>query len=140
MERLFTNRLDPQAHPYFAGIADLKVSTHFLISRTGALTQFVSTNDRAWHAGVSEWRGRGRCNDYSVGIELEGTDELAYTAKQYVRLCTLARALVGRYPSIEGVVGHSEISPGRKSDPGRAFDWGRFMGQSGLPQGFRNLT
>ena len=140
VERLFTNRLDPDAHPYFSGIAALRVSAHFLVSRTGGLTQFVSTSRRAWHAGTSEWRGMGRCNDYSIGIELEGTDERPYTGKQYLRLGALTRALVGRYPSIIGVAGHSEIAPDRKTDPGPAFEWKRFMTQSGLPQGFRNLT
>lgn len=140
VERLFTNRLDPAAHPYFSEIADLKVSAHFLVTRVGALTQFVSTDRRAWHAGASEWRGRERCNDYSVGIELEGTDHQAYTAKQYLRLGALARALVERYPSIAGVAGHSEIAPARKTDPGPAFDWRRFMVQSGMPRAFRKLT
>jgi AmpD protein len=140
VERLFTNRLDPDAHPYFAGIAHMKVSAHFLVSRAGVLTQFVSANHRAWHAGVSEWRTRRRCNDFSVGIELEGTDRQAYTARQYRCLGALARTLVKRYPSIAGVAGHSEIAPGRKTDPGPAFDWGRFMRESGLPQGFRKLS
>ena len=140
VERLFTNRLDPESHPYFADIASMRVSAHFLVSRTGALTQFVRTTCRAWHAGASEWRGRTRCNDYSVGIELEGTDDQAFTGKQYLRLGALARALVRRHPSIVGVAGHCEIAPGRKTDPGPAFDWRRFMVQSGLPQGFRNLT
>ena len=140
VERLFTNTLSAMDHPYYAGIAALKVSAHFFISRTGALTQFVSTDHRAWHAGVSSWRRRGRCNDFSVGIELEGTDEHPYTLKQYRRLAALNRALIGRYPSIQGVCGHSEIAPGRKTDPGQAFDWRRFMVQSGLPQRFRRLA
>ena len=125
IERLFTNRLDPGAHPYFATVATLKVSSHFLIRRDGALVQFVSCADRAWHAGVSAWNGRRRCNDFSVGIELEGTDENPYTAAQYAMLARLAKALRRRYP-IADVVGHSDIAPGRKTDPGPAFDWARF--------------
>ena len=125
IERLFTNRLDPGAHPYFATVATLKVSSHFLIRRDGALVQFVSCADRAWHAGVSAWNGRRRCNDFSVGIELEGTDENPYTAAQYAVLARLAKALRRRYP-IADVVGHSDIAPGRKTDPGPAFDWARF--------------
>ena len=140
VEQLFTNSLDPDAHPYFAGIVALRVSAHFLISRAGALTQFVSTDRRAWHAGMSSWRNRAGCNDFSVGIELEGTDQIPYTFKQYRRLGSLSRALVECYPSITGVAGHNEIAPGRKTDPGPAFDWRRFMAQSGLPQRFRNLT
>ena len=125
IERLFTNRLDPGAHPYFATVATLKVSSHFLIRRGGALVQFVSCADRAWHAGVSAWNGRQRCNDFSVGIELVGADEKPYTAAQYAVLARLAKALRRRYP-IADVVGHSDIAPGRKTDPGPAFDWARF--------------
>ena len=124
IERLFTNRLDPEAHPYYATVAPLKVSTHFLIRRDGALFQFVSCADRAWHAGVSVWNGRRRCNDFSVGIELEGTDEIPYTKAQYAMLSRLAKALRQRYP-IEDIVGHNDIAPGRKTDPGPAFDWAR---------------
>jgi len=125
IERLFTNRLDPGAHPYFATVATLKVSSHFLIRRDGTLVQFVSCADRAWHAGVSAWNGRQRCNDFSIGVELEGTDENPYTAAQYAVLARLAKALRRRYP-IADVVGHSDIAPGRKTDPGPAFDWVRF--------------
>jgi AmpD protein len=125
VERLFTNRLDPAAHPYFATIADLRVSAHFLIRRDGALMQFVACGERAWHAGESTWRGRARCNDFSIGIELEGTDALPYTTPQYAMLGRLVRALRRRY-AIEDVVGHSDIAPGRKTDPGPAFDWPRF--------------
>jgi N-acetyl-anhydromuramoyl-L-alanine amidase len=124
IERLFTNRLDPQAHPYFATIADLRVSSHFLVRRGGALVQFVACEERAWHAGESTWRGRTRCNDFSIGIELEGSDELPYADVQYATLARLVRALFRRYP-IEDVVGHSDIAPGRKTDPGTAFDWAR---------------
>lgn len=138
--RLFTNRLDAAAHPYFAQIAGLRVSAHFFIARSGALTQFVRTARRAWHAGASAWRGRARCNDFSIGIEIEGADHLPYTARQYRRLATLARQLCARHPGICGVAGHDEVAPGRKTDPGPAFDWQRFMRESGLPQGFRGLV
>jgi N-acetyl-anhydromuramoyl-L-alanine amidase len=124
IERLFTNRLDPSAHPYFATIAALRVSAHFLVRRDGELLQFVSCLRRAWHAGESSWRGRERCNDFSIGIELEGTDDLPYTAAQYAMLARLARALRRRYP-IDDVAGHSDVAPGRKTDPGPTFDWER---------------
>jgi N-acetyl-anhydromuramoyl-L-alanine amidase len=123
--RLFTNRLDPGQHPYYASIAALRVSAHFLVRRDGALIQFVSCNDRAWHAGASTWKGRERCNDYSVGVELEGTDATPYAAAQYTMLARLTRALRRRYP-IADVVGHSDIAPGRKTDPGPSFDRARF--------------
>jgi AmpD protein len=121
---LFTNRLDPAAHPYYAGIAQLRVSEHFLIRRRGELVQFVACGERAWHAGASAWRGRAGCNDYSIGIELEGTDDRAYTAAQYRRLARLIRLLRRRYP-LPDLAGHSEVAPGRKTDPGPAFDWDR---------------
>ena len=124
VEKLFTNRLDAEAHPYFATIAGLRVSSHFLVRRDGALLQFVRCAERAWHAGESVWRGRACCNDFSIGIELEGTDELPYAAAQYVALARLARALFRRY-GIRHIVGHSDIAPGRKTDPGPAFDWHR---------------
>jgi AmpD protein len=123
--QLFTNQLDPAAHPYFATVAQLRVSAHFLIARDGALTQFVSCTRRAWHAGASAWRGREQCNDFSIGVELEGTDELAYEAGQYRVLARLTRALRRRYP-IADFAGHQDIAPGRKTDPGPAFDWARF--------------
>jgi AmpD protein len=119
---LFLNRLQPDAHPYYAGIAHLRVSAHFLIRRDGNIIQFVSCAQRAWHAGVSRWQGRERCNDFSIGIELEGTDEAPYEAAQYQRLNELIAALRARYP-IAGVVGHSDVAPGRKTDPGPAFLW-----------------
>jgi AmpD protein len=122
--RLFTNRLDPAAHPSFATVAGLRVSAHFLIRRDGALLQFVSANDRAWHAGVSAWRERDRCNDFSIGIELEGADAIPYTGIQYAMLVRLIKVLVRRYP-IADIAGHSDIAPGRKTDPGPAFDWRR---------------
>jgi len=123
--RLFTNRLDAGRHPYYATIRELRVSAHFLVRRDAALIQFVSCNDRAWHAGASTWKGRERCNDYSVGVELEGTDEIPYAAAQYAMLARLARALGRRYP-IADIVGHSDVAPGRKSDPGPSFDRARF--------------
>lgn len=119
---LFTNQLDPQAHPYYREIADMRVSAHFLIRRDGRLIQFVSVAHRAWHAGVSTWDGRERCNDFSIGIELEGCDELPFTAVQYLTLNALLADLSRRYP-LQAVVGHSDIAPGRKTDPGPDFDW-----------------
>ena len=122
----FLNRLDPAAHPYYAGIAGLRVSAHFLIRRDGSLLQFVSCDRRAWHAGQSSWCGRERCNDFSVGIELEGSDETAFADVQYERLGRLASVLHARYP-IAASVGHSDIAPGRKTDPGPYFDWARYF-------------
>lgn len=122
--QLFTNSLDPQAHPYYAGIHHLRVSAHFFIRRTGALIQFVDPQMRAWHAGVSSWRGRERCNDFSIGIELEGCDTLPFEAVQYEVLADLLAGLCERFP-IEGVTGHSDIAPGRKTDPGPFFSWTR---------------
>ncbi|MFC5302385.1 1,6-anhydro-N-acetylmuramyl-L-alanine amidase AmpD [Azospira restricta] len=126
---LFANRLDASRHPYFAGIRDLRVSAHFLIRRDGELIQFVSCDDRAWHAGVSCWRGRERCNDFSIGVELEGCDELPFESAQYERLCELV-AILGRAYPLRDIAGHSEIAPGRKTDPGPCFDWSRL---SALP-------
>ena len=125
IERLFTNCLDPAAHPYFRENCGLKVSAHFLVRRDGTVIQFVPAERRAWHAGVSSWRGRERCNDFSIGIELEGSDELAYEPAQYRALSNAIHALCLAYPSlsIERVAGHSDIAPGRKTDPGLAFDW-----------------
>lgn len=124
VEALFTNQLDPAAHPYFEKIKDLRVSAHFFIRRDGHLMQFVPCALRAWHAGVSSWQGRERCNDYSIGIELEGTDEAPFTEAQYVSLNQLLSELRRAYP-IAAVAGHSDIAPGRKTDPGPCFDWGR---------------
>ena len=121
----FMNRLDPHAHPYFESIAALRVSAHFFIRRNGALLQFVPCVQRAWHAGQSAWCGRTRCNDFSIGIELEGSDDIPYTDAQYQRLGALARALHASYPIVSSV-GHSDIAPGRKTDPGPEFDWPRF--------------
>ena len=122
--QLFTNRLDPRRHPYYAAIASLKVSAHFLIRRDGELLQFVGCNDRAWHAGVSDWKGRAQCNDFSIGIELEGADDSPYAAAQYTMLARLVRALRRVYP-IADVAGHSDVAPTRKTDPGPAFNWSR---------------
>jgi AmpD protein len=121
---LFLNRLDPAAHAYYADIAHLRVSAHFLIRRDGEIVQFVSCTQRAWHAGVSQWHGRERCNDFSVGIELEGADEISFEDAQYARLAGLIEALKARYPVVN-VTGHCDIAPGRKTDPGAAFDWSR---------------
>lgn len=121
---LFTNQLNPAQHPYYAQIAQLKVSAHFWIRRDGELIQFVPCEQRAWHAGVSQWQGRERCNDFSVGIELEGSDLEAFTDAQYLSLERLITALRTRYP-ITQVVGHADIAPGRKTDPGPFFDWQR---------------
>ena len=126
---LFCNTLDSNAHPYFAEIAELRVSAHFFIDRQGAISQFVSTQERAWHAGVSSWCGRDNCNDFSIGIELEGTDYSPYTAQQYQQLAQLIQCLRREYPRIatSAIVGHSDIAPGRKTDPGPAFDWQRLQ-------------
>jgi AmpD protein len=123
--QLFTNELDPAEHPYFETLAGTRVSAHFLIRRDGRLLQFVPCAKRAWHAGESSWKGRSRCNDFSIGIELEGTGETPFTTPQYRRLAALTRALQARYP-IRDIVGHSDIAPGRKSDPGPHFDWARY--------------
>lgn len=120
--QLFTNRLDPNAHPYFKAIEGLKVSAHFLIRRSGELIQFVSCAHRAWHAGISTWKGRSRCNDFSLGVELEGCDTLPFEGIQYQVLARLIACLRHRYPAGD-MAGHSDIAPGRKTDPGPCFDW-----------------
>jgi N-acetyl-anhydromuramoyl-L-alanine amidase len=127
VEQLFTNRLDPSSHPYYREIHALRVSAHFFIRRDGSVIQFVPTNRRAWHAGASCWRGRERCNDFSLGIELEGCDEAPFTDIQYIRLARLIRILRKAFV-IEDVVGHADIAPGRKTDPGPRFDWQRLRG------------
>ena len=132
IERFFTNRLDPSAHPYFAQIADLQVSAHFLIRRDGDLLQFVSCDQRAWHAGRSSWRGRDNCNDWSVGIELEGLEGQGFESAQYPALATLLRAISRRYP-VRELVGHEHVAPGRKLDPGAGFDWSVLVPQPGVP-------
>jgi AmpD protein len=124
VERLFTNRLDVQAHPSFAELQGLRVSAHFFVRRDGRVLQFVSCERRAWHAGVSAWRGRANCNDWSIGIELEGLPGQAFEAPQYAMLARLLRALALRYPITE-VTGHEHVAPERKQDPGPGFDWAR---------------
>ena len=121
---LFTNCLDWDADPYYAKIRGMQVSTHFFIRRDGSLIQFVPCGLRAWHAGVSNWRGRERCNDFSLGIELEGSDDLPFADAQYASLNPLLATLLQTYP-IEAIVGHADIAPGRKTDPGPYFDWTR---------------
>lgn len=126
IERLFTNCLDPAAHPYFREVCDLKVSSHFLVRRDGALLQFVPAQARAWHAGASRWRGRERCNDFSIGVELEGTDEGPFAEAQYEKLLALIGALRRSLPLRE-LAAHSDVAPGRKTDPGAGFDWLRVL-------------
>ncbi|WP_151702919.1 1,6-anhydro-N-acetylmuramyl-L-alanine amidase AmpD [Nitrincola alkalilacustris] len=127
---LFCNRLDPDAHPYFAEIAHLQVSAHLLITRTGRVVQYVPFDKRAWHAGASCFEGRDNCNDFSIGIELEGTDDTPYTSEQYDVLSVVTRALMKAYPAItpQRITGHCDIAPDRKTDPGPIFDWPRFIG------------
>jgi N-acetyl-anhydromuramoyl-L-alanine amidase len=126
IERFFTNCLDPAAHPYFQEICALKVSSHFLVRRDGELVQFVPTTRRAWHAGVSRWRGRERCNDFSIGVELEGLDDTPFADAQYDCLIALVPALRARHP-LHHLAAHSDIAPGRKTDPGPGFDWPRLL-------------
>ena len=127
IEQLFTNQLDWAAHPYFKQIEGMRVSSHVLIRRDGQVVQFVPFHARAWHAGVSQYQGRERCNDFSIGIELEGTDDTAYEAEQYRELARVILALCRAYStlSIDHLVGHSDVAPGRKTDPGECFDWPR---------------
>lgn len=127
IDRLFTNSLPPEEHPYFATMWTLKVSSHLLIRRDGEPVQYVPFHERAWHAGASSYQGRERCNDFSIGIELEGADEIAYEPAQYRMLSAVIVALRDAYPSLSltRIAGHSDIAPGRKTDPGPAFDWQR---------------
>jgi AmpD protein len=125
IEKFFTNQLDSNAHPYYAQLKDVRVSSHFLIRRDGGIVQFVSCAQRAWHAGVSSWQGRSRCNDFSIGIELEGSDYVPFTERQYAALARLTRRLQRAYP-IRSIAGHSDIAPVRKTDPGPHFDWPRY--------------
>lgn len=122
---LFTNQINPQAHPYYQSLQELKVSAHFFIRRDGTTIQFVSCHDRAWHAGVSSWQGKDRCNNFSIGIELEGSDTTPFTDAQYTTLIALTQCLCGHYP-IKHIAGHSDIAPDRKTDPGPYFDWKRY--------------
>jgi N-acetyl-anhydromuramoyl-L-alanine amidase len=126
IERLFTNRLDHEAHPFFGTLRGLHVSAHFLIRRDGELVQFVDTQNRAWHAGVSRFLGRERCNDFSIGVELEGDGSRRFSAAQYRRLRRLVGWLRVRHP-LRWIAGHSDIAPGRKIDPGPTFDWCRLL-------------
>ena len=125
IEHFFLNRLPSRRHPYFGTISELRVSSHLLIDRKGGLTQFVALDKRAWHAGLSSFRGRERCNDFSIGIELEGSDHIPYTETQYRSLARVTREIMSIYPAIsrENIVGHCDIAPGRKTDPGPSFDW-----------------
>jgi AmpD protein len=127
IDRLFTNTLPAQEHPYFAEIATLRVSSHLVIRRDGALTQYVAFPERAWHAGVSCYEGRAACNDFSIGVELEGSDTIPYEERQYTALAAVVAALCAAYPRLSPtrLVRHSDIAPGRKTDPGPAFDWPR---------------
>ncbi len=129
VDKLFTNTLPPDAHPYFAEIQSLRVSAHVFIARDGTLTQYVPFKQRAWHAGNSNWCGRAACNDFSIGIELEGSDEEPYDDRQYPALATLIATLQQGYPALASgaIAGHSDIAPGRKTDPGPAFDWDRLQ-------------
>jgi len=128
IDDFFLNQLDPKTHPYFETICHLQVSAHLLIRRDGSITQFVPFDERAWHAGVSTFNSAENCNDFSIGIELEGTDQLAYTEAQYIELSRCCRSLIEKYPLIttDNIVGHSDIAPGRKTDPGETFDWEKF--------------
>lgn len=125
IDQFFCGVLNSAEHPYFTTIAGLRVSAHLLISRDGVVTQFVPFDKRAWHAGLSSFQGRDRCNDFSIGIELEGADDVAYEKIQYERLATIIKALMDKYPHItrDRMIGHSDIAPGRKTDPGPLFDW-----------------
>jgi len=128
IDALFTNSLDPDIHPYFRAIQGMQVSSHVLVRRDGAITQYVPFHQRAWHAGESCFDNRSRCNDFSIGIELEGSDDVPYTGAQYAALAELVQALIRAYPALglERIIGHSDIAPGRKTDPGPAFDWVHF--------------
>jgi len=129
--RLFTNTLDTALHPYYAQLRGLKVSAHFLVRRDGEIIQFVACGKRAWHAGVSSWHGRERCNDFSIGIELEGDDYQPFADAQYAALTRLTRLLRRAFP-VGGIAGHSDIAPGRKTDPGPHFDWQRYSRLIGI--------
>lgn len=136
IDELFTNCLDPLAHPYFEELRELCVSAHLLIRREGRIVQFVPFQRRAWHAGRSCWRGRPECNDYSIGIELEGADDVPYTDRQYEVLADVIRALIRAYPRLEArtIAGHCDVAPGRKTDPGPAFDWLRLYDRLADPE------
>ncbi len=128
IDKLFCNQLNPDDHPYFKEIHQLTVSSHLVIKRTGEILQYVPFDKRAWHAGQSSYEGRERCNDFSIGIELEGTETVPYTDAQYLELAAVVKTLLNTYPSLstEWITGHSDIAPGRKTDPGESFDWEKF--------------
>tara|TARA_Y100000591_G_scaffold73061_1_gene60731 strand:- start:420 stop:959 length:540 start_codon:yes stop_codon:yes gene_type:complete len=129
IEKFFLNQLDPEKHEYFKEIHELKVSSHLLIARDGAITQFVPFDKKAWHAGISSYKDRENCNEFSIGIELEGTDDKKYDERQYQSLIDVTKTLIKTYPKIlkENIVGHSDIAPDRKTDPGPAFDWQYYL-------------
>lgn len=135
---LFCNQLDCAAHPDFQGLRGVRVAAHFFINRGGLLTQFVPCRQRAWHAGVSSFAGRERCNDFSIGVELEGTGDIPYTLAQYQTLAWLTQQLLKTYP-LRHVAGHSDIAPGRKTDPGESFDWAFYFSLAQLPESFRSI-
>lgn len=128
IDQLFCNRLNPDEHPYFKEIHQLTVSSHLVIKRSGEIVQYVPFDKRAWHAGQSNYEGRERCNDFSIGIELEGTETVPYTEAQYLELAAVVKTLLATYPRLSGqrITGHSDIAPGRKTDPGESFDWQKF--------------
>ena len=134
VEQFFQGKLNPVLHPYFKTIQDLQVSSHLYIKRNGEIIQFVPFHQRAWHAGVSSFNGRSACNDFSIGIELQGVDDLAYTEEQYQALAQITLSIMAKYPSIEKntIVGHCDIAPGRKTDPGEAFDWVKYYALIGV--------
>ena len=136
VERFFLNKLDKAEHPFFSEIEGVTVSAHFFIRRTGEVIQFVSVDQRAWHAGVSEFQGEENCNDFSLGVEMEGTDESPYETLQYQALVGLTKDLMVEYPDIisNRITGHSDIAPGRKTDPGPAFDWTRYLSSLNEPE------
>ena len=125
IDDLFMGRLDPDAHPCFRDLEGLRVSAHYLVRRDGTLVQYVDPDKRAWHAGVSSWKGRDRCNDFSIGVELEGSDDVPFAEPQYEALVALAKSLFARYGALD-LAGHSDVAPGRKTDPGPWFDWERY--------------
>ncbi len=131
IDQLFCNQLNPEEHPYFKEIYQLRVSSHLLIKRTGEIVQYIPFNKRAWHAGISEYKGKDRCNDFSIGVELEGSENHPYTANQYQQLISATQALIKYYPnlSVEHITRHSDISPGRKTDPGESFNWDWFLSE-----------
>jgi AmpD protein len=133
IDELFMGRLDPAAHPHFREVEGLRVSSHFLVRRDGELVQYVACGERAWHAGASSWKGRSRCNDFSIGIELEGADDVPYAEPQYDTVARLVRALAGHYGPLD-LAGHSDIAPGRKTDPGPWFEWERLRASVASPR------